>query len=702
MFRKRLTWFWILLTGVAILLTIRLVEIQVVRAAEYEELATHLLTRPVRYLRAPRGRIMDRNGQVLMSDVPSSDISVHYAVLTGQSRTYLRTWARCLRRLGEYPDTMSTDEIAAQLRLEIADMWQRLAELTGHPVSEFIERGDRIRQQVERIRVAVRANTGVDQPVAEEYTLHPVIEDVEDEIALAVRMEMEHMPWLRVVPSSRRVVYNADAVVHLIGRLGAVSQQHLEQDPLRDEELRKLHPGDRRGITGIERVAEETLRGTRGRIVEGYDRQLIERTNPLAGADLSLTIDMRLQEHVLQVLGEAVEKGVTPAGGAAVVIDVESREVLALVSYPIYGYDSYHQDYNQLIRDARRLPTRFRAVNGLYPPGSTCKAITLVGAITEGVTNAHERIHCTGHLLPDKPTQFRCWIYNHYLTTHDAAQPEGQNGEDAIRNSCNIYFYTMGGRLGPQRLCEWFSRFGLGRLQGTGLIEESPGIVPTEQRIRRHYQPYDAWNYSIGQGEVTATPLQVANVAASIAAGYWAPVRLIHPDSETTSTPDHEQPFDEQALRVLRTGMWRVVNERGATANQARLARDNYVLCGKTGSAQAAPQPIAYRYTFEWPDGRREEVIDYLEQDALSQFEGERPRRVGKHTVERYPALEASEPLPSHAWFMGYTQTAGTPRGTAPHGRNYAIAVVIEYGGSGGRVAGPVAKEIIEWLLSEE
>ena len=360
------------------------------------------------------------------------------------------------------------------------------------------------------------------------------------------------------------------------------------------------------------------------------------------------------------------------------------------------------RDYGRMTRDAQRMPTRFRAVNGLYPPGSTCKAITLVGALSDGVTTEHERIHCTGYLLPGRQDIFRCWIFNDYQTTHDARQPEGQNGEDAVRNSCNIYFFTMGGRLGPQRLCEWFSRFGLGRTQGTGLIEESPGIVPTEDRIRRRYQPSDAWNWAIGQGEVTATPLQVANVCASIASGYWAPVRLLRDAGTSGDQPagDRGEDYDANALRVLRTGMWRVVNEHG-TGRLAELACKDYVLCGKTGTAQAPPQPVLYRYTFEWPDGRRETVDAYLEQDALAQFGDEKPKRVGKHTIARYPDLLPGE-LSSHAWFMGYTQLASTPRGAAPSGRVYAIAVVVEYGHSGGRVAGPIARMIAEYLLTKD
>jgi cell division protein FtsI/penicillin-binding protein 2 len=712
MFRRRLTWFWILLTALACALIARLVDIQALHAEEYRDLAARMLTQPVRYLRAPRGSILDRNGRVLVSHEPSFDISVHFAVLTGQSSEYLHALARELRRRGEYPESMSLDEIAGRLRLQIAATWQRLSELTGRPVSEFIERGEEIRQQVARIRMAVRRRTGIDQPVAEEsdplLAMHPLIEDVDHETALKVRLELEAYPWLSVAPGSRRVAHDADAAVHLLGRLGAVSRERQQEDPLAGDELRRLRAGESCGITGVERLAETTLRGTRGRIVEELDGTPVERSEPVAGRDVELTIDMELQEFVLAALRDAVEGTETTAGvpyasgASAVVLDVATREVLALVSYPPYGYERFDEDYDGLVRDARRTPLRFRAVSGLYPPGSTCKAITLVGALSEGETTPEERIHCTGHLLPELENQFRCWIYNDYRTTHDARQPEGQRGEDAIRNSCNIYFYKLGGRLGPERLCNWFSTFGLGRLQGTGLIEEAPGVVPTERWLRanqrRGFERSDPWNWSIGQGEVAATPLQIANVGATIASGHWAPVRLLRDAPPAPADQIVKLPPD--ALRVLRTGMWRVVNENG-TGKAAKLKSDRYVLCGKTGSAQAVPTPVRYRYIFEWPDRQRETREAYLEEDAAASFGAERPRCIGRRTSARFPELEEGESI-AHAWYMAYTQPASTPRGAAPQGPVYAISTVIEFGGSGGRVAGPVVKKIAEYLLERE
>jgi len=694
----------------------RLFEIQVIRASEYESVSDRLLSRPVRYLSAPRGEILDRTGTPLLRDEPAWDVTIHYGVLSGDPEYLLKQAARQIRSRGRAPAGSTLRQIADDCKLEIAQMWQRLSEISGQPISDFIERSHQIQARVGRIRDSVINRSGSTWTrVAEENAFHPVLEGVSDEQALAIRFEMEGKhPWLSVVPGARRRLQDADAAIHLLGRMGQASTARLESDPLFDDELRALRPGDLCGVSGVEFTADTALRGTRGRVTEDFERKELDRVEPIAGRSVRLNLDIELQRRAYELLGSAVDAGEFPCGGSAVVLDARTREVLALVSYPTYSADDLRERYKGLLNDARWEPLRFRAVAGEYPPGSPCKAATLIGAISDGLVKPETRIRCTGHLLPNQPGVFRCWIYNKYPgTTHDIRGfPAGLTAEDAIQCSCNIYFFKAGEQLGAGRLCDWFARLGLGQLQGTGLIEESTGIVPTEEFLRhtqnRGYQPSDAWNYSIGQGEVTATPLQAANIAATIATGELAPARLFgveHDGLVTGRSTLAPVEFDETALRVMRSGMWRVVNETGGTADVAKLRMTGYSMCGKTGSAQATQRVLTRTITFEWPDGRREEIVAINEPDAREMLRARHPeaaslgadiRVVGSHSLTRYPPMGPEDKLPSHAWFIGFSQAADTPRGAAPRGRVLAISVLIEYGGSGGHAAGPVARDIME------
>ncbi len=145
--------------------------------------------------------------------------------------------------------------------------------------------------------------------------------------------------------------------------------------------------------------------------------------------------------------------------------------------------------------------------------------------------------------------------------------------------------------------------------------------------------------------------------------------------------------------------MWRVVNERGGTAHAAKLDTPGYVLCGKTGSAQTVPRVLDQRFTLEWPDGRREVRVGQFEEDVLGPPGPGGPRIVGRQANRRFPEVEKRA---AHAWFIGFTQRDDTPRGGRPRGRCYAISVIIEFGGSGGRVAGPLVRQIAERLLRDE
>lgn len=718
MFERRLRWFMVALALLAVITIGRLADIQVVRAAELRDLADKQLTRPLTYLRAPRGAIYDRHGRRLVADIPAHDVAIHYAILAGDSRDYLPRVARELRRRGEFPSDMPISAIVDQLMAEIGGIWRGLARISGESMDELLARADRIQRRVEAIKRIVRRHNPTVRLIAEENMLHPILEGVSDDVAFDVRLELDRYPWLkyplvRVSPATTRVGFDVDPLSHVIGQVGEASPRRIERDPLADDPLRGLRAGDSCGVSGIERVAELALRGTRGYIEEDFDHSVIRQVAPQPGGDVYLTIDADLQqkayEIVAQELAARAEAGEAVSGAAAVVIDAQTRDVLALVSYPSYPYADYRKIYNELRADDQHTPLRFRAVANGYEPGSTCKAIALYGALVDGVISPNSTINCSGMFSPDMPNRFRCWIYNQYGVTHGAQTPT-----EAIRNSCNIFFYHAGRELGVERLTYWFRQFGMGRAAGTGLIEESRGNVPTvaelQQVDRQRNLLSDAMNFAIGQGEIQATPLQAANVAATIATGEWTPVVLLRdasgrPLSDVSASSDFAPHFDPASMKVIRTGMWRVVNEHGATAHGAKLNSEQYELCGKTGSAQTMSQPLEYLWTFEHADGGREEVIapaHETETEVLARFPDPKPKWVGKHTHKRFPDWQPGDKLPAHAWFIGFTQDESTPRGAAPRGQTYAIAAIVEYGESGGRVAGPIVRQIAEYLVSDE
>jgi cell division protein FtsI/penicillin-binding protein 2 len=714
LFVRRLQWLSSLLGLLAIIIVARLVDIQVVRAAGYETLADRLLTRPTTYLPAPRGAIHDRLGRIVVSDVPTSDIGIHYALLPmllsdpgqpppAESREYLQAIARQLRRQGRF---QGLDNAAAlrELIAEVDAMWPRLCMLTSHTRPELQEEARRIRARVEAIKQVVTSRNATIRAINEERAVHALIHAVEPALAVAVRVELER-PWLRVIPSSRRVAHDADSLVHVLGRVGEASPARIEADLLRDDEFRRLAPGDLCGVSGVERLAELQLRGRRGKLTESIDRVVEEHVEPVQGDDVRLSIDLALQDFCLARLKGAVDASEYPAGGAVVVLDARTREVLALASYPTYAYDRYGRDYDRLRADARWIPLRSHALQNAYPPGSTCKVIALYGGLAEGVVAPGTSVTCDGAFREKLQNSFRCWIFNQFGSTHGP-----QSASDAIRNSCNIFFFTCGDRLGPERLTEWFRNFGMGRPAGTGLIEESAGVVPTAAWLARNrpdeptFQTADAWNFAIGQGEISATPLQCANVAATIATGRWAPVKLAF-DRLGANLSDATEPareLDAALLRPIREGMWRVVNEPGGTAHRAKLEHPDHVLLGKTGSAQTAPRAISRRWFLRWSDGREESRVGPIEREDFMKSlpDGERPEVVGYRTEERFPSL--GDKLPAHAWFIGYTQHKDTRAGERARGETYAICVLIEFAGSGGQVASPVAKDVAEHLLSQQ
>ena len=418
----------------------------------------------------------------------------------------------------------------------------------------------------------------------------------------------------------------ANAAAHALGRVGEITERQLQL-----AEYKGLGPGALVGQAGIESRYNRELMGTDGfrRVIvnsRGLEVQEAAREPPKDGPNLTLSIDASLQA--------AMEKAFEGRSGSAVALDPESGEILAMTSTPAYDPNQFTTGiepalWASLASDPET-PLMNRVIQGSYAPGSTFKVIAATAALEEGVITPETTFYCPGYLNVYN-TLFRCM----------AAGGHGVvDLRRAIALSCNVYFYQVGIRLEIARLAKWAKLMGLGAPTGVDLPVEASGLMPSaEWKLRVLKTPWyggETVSVAIGQGQVSATPLQMARVAAFIANGG----RLVRPHfARMAALPPGEPLVRPETIAAVKEGMRRVVAE--GTGLRARLS--TIEVCGKTGSAQV----------------------------------------VGHARLERAP--DTRELLP-HGWFICFAP-ADRPR--------IALAVLVEHGRSGGEAAAPVARKIL-------
>jgi cell division protein FtsI/penicillin-binding protein 2 len=410
------------------------------------------------------------------------------------------------------------------------------------------------------------------------------------------------------------------------------------------------------------------------------------------------------------------------------------------------------------------MPLLFRAVATRYAPGSTIKPLTCLAGMINGAISPDPREVCNGYLFEDVRDGWRCWQV-HGTDMRKAHGPI--NVAEALTGSCNVFMYRLGDRLGVDRLCSAFDMVGIGRATGIGLREEVVGINPTPSwlmaELNRSVVPGMARNYSIGQGEIAATPLQVANLMATYANGKWKPVRLIDPprrdqgiegsrdqgegsgenrlghssagvvspypsegeggvrvkgspagtagSRESNAQPEWRLPGSTEQWLAIRQGICGVTNDPEGTAYKyAHFEQDGWTLCGKTGSATAHPWPTSYRVPFTDAAGRKGVSIvrEGAAEPAIARAQADNPGAI--IDASRVEVASRWPPHPpedgenhSHAWFGAYLQRLG-PDGHPDYSQQpkLAFAVLVEFGGSGGQVSGPLAKQVAAELLNSE
>lgn len=708
MFERRLKIILLIPVACGIVLVARLFQLQIVRGDEYERLAGESLVSPRQFLPPLRGRLLDQFGRVLVSDEPATDVTVHYGALNLDEAT-LQRLANNLKRQGGQWRGASASELEAEVKRRIAKMWVTVSEATGTSLRDLRTRRDRICDSVERLRRHIweaRRSQGFEQEIdelrlREETNFHPILRDITPEIRARIEVALADAPFMRIEPSVRRVwSEGAEPLCHVLGSLGQVTAERIRDDPRRGEDdedslLECYHAGDDAGVSGVEFLGEVMLRGRRGFERRDLDGQLMDRQQPIDGLDVQLTVDLDLQRDITALLAEAVEQHPPSTGAACVVLDVQTREILALVSVPTFDRARYVADYAFLRDDAARRPLLFRAVAEEYMPGSILKPVALLAGFKYGLVDERTQVFCDGSFIPGS-SKWHCWTYWKQMAGHGYVA-----AEDAIKHSCNVYFYGLGQRTGAGRLTTFYDMFirGAGLASdtgpGTGLIEARSGIIPTaawiaENRPFARHRPADGRNYAIGQGEVQLTPLQVANMFATLAAGRYRAPTIIANDGRNRPSLEIPGPSAE-AWRIARSGLHRCVSEVGGTAyKHARL--DNLEICGKTGSAQCVSRVVATRFTFADSAGGTQSIIAPTVENARESLglAGDTPVERSE-AVDRWPPNRPGKDTPpTHAWFAGF----------APFERpKIALAVIVEYGGGGGSTAGPVGRAIFQALL---
>lgn len=414
---------------------------------------------------------------------------------------------------------------------------------------------------VERIRADLKKAAGF-QPVA-------VAENVDGDTFAAVSLRTSEMPGVAPSEFFTRHYPEGASVGHLIGYVGAASAKDYEEkrDPL------LITPGFKIGKAGLEKTQEALLRGqpgakrtevtARGKLV----RDLATRPD-VPGKTVRLTIDAGLQAYTGRRLGLE--------SGSAVVIDCETGGILTLASMPCFDPNSFSDGIGRtewkMLQEDDHIPMLNKAMQGLYPPGSTVKPAAALALLQHGV-DPEEIVFCNGGYRLGSRT-FRC------LGHHGP-----MNMRHALMKSCNTYFYSMGRRIGYDQIAPVARLLGLGKEFELPMPSQRYGTVPDsawkQRKFKQDWSQSDTLNATIGQGYVQVSPLQLAVLAARVASGKMLDPYLIHGQRK----PAPPLPFTQEQLQVVRDGMDLVVNGAG-TAVRSRLPIDGVRMAGKTGTAQ--------------------------------------------------------------------------------------------------------------------
>jgi len=611
-----------------------LYDLQVVQGARYREQSTRKIAN-TETVQASRGNILDRYGRLLTTNRVGYQVTLDANLMGNeQSRNEILLkllevcreqgveWSDSLTISGTPPFRFTTDE-PFQVTYEnedgtatVADtrLYLLLKKLNLKGLALSSESAVSAREVVDALRTYFEVDEEVGQAEGRELvgvlyelalrskdivrTGYVFAEDVE--IGFITAVKERALAGVKIETVNVRQ-YATSSAAHLLGQVGSITAENWDYYRERGYSM-----NDTVGVDGMERAFEDLLRGTpgvkdvelnqSGKIVgESWhiDPETGEEQVPRPGHNVMTTVDLRLQEVVEQALERYVPGMTEESDKAACVVTDMTGGVLAMASYPTFDPATYRQEYSTLAADPLQ-PLFNRALQGLYAPGSTFKMVVAAGALEEGFITPTEKILDTGRYthyerIEDQPM---CWIYRQYGRTHGKV-----NVSEAIRDSCNVFFYETGLRLGIEKLDEYAHLFGLGEKTGLELYEEA-GEVAGPETSEKHGQTWyegETMYAAIGQGNTQVTPIQMCNyIATLVNGGDHYPTHLL----KTVKSSDFSQVVEEyrpqprdqiglspENLEAVKKGMGMVASEGSAASYFADLP---VKVGAKTGTAQVS------------------------------------------------------------------------------------------------------------------
>lgn len=463
-----------------------------------------------------------------------------------------------------------------------------------------------------------------------------------DEMAM-IEVNSPTLPGVIIDTGTKRVYQTGPLLAHLVGYVAPPNEKDVAANPI------LALPGIRVGRAGIEKTQDDVLRGTAGDVeveVDSVGRIIttLGRKESIQGQDIQLTLDLQLQQEVSDLIGGEA--------ASAVVLNCQNGEVMAMVSTPSFDpslFDSgvSHSQWKAWMSDERN-PLMSRTVAGLYPPGSTFKPAVALSALEAKIITENDRINCPGY-YDYGGTRFHCWNkYGH----------GSLNLHEAIKFSCDVYFYEVARRTGMDAIHKTCQKLGLGVSLPIELTHVKAGLIPTpswREKRGHHWNVGDTIVSGIGQGFVQVSPLQLATYTARMATGKNINPHLVRA-RDNVITPEANPDFWPQLdikpefLKMARFGMYAVVNDTNGSGKKAKINYNGMLLAGKTGTAQV--------------------------------------KRVSRAIREsgRFNSANLPWKYRPHALFICF----------APYDNpQYAISVIVEHGNAAASVAAPLARDIM-------